>query len=37
MIRAVTDTHAVIWYIFNDSRLSPVARDVIEQAASTGD
>ena len=37
MIRAVADTHAVIWYIFNDSRLSPVARAVIEQAASAGD
>ena len=37
MIRAVADTHAVIWYIFNDSRLSPVARAVLEQAASAGD
>ena len=37
MIRAVADTHAVIWYIFNDSRLSSVARTVIEQAASAGD
>ena len=37
MIRVVADTHTVIWYIFNDSRLSSVARAVIEQAASAGD
>ncbi len=27
MLRAVADTHAVIWYIFGDSRLSKTATD----------
>jgi PIN domain nuclease of toxin-antitoxin system len=26
MLRAVADTHAVIWYIFADSRLSVTAK-----------
>lgn len=30
MIVAVADTHAVIWYLSKDSRLSSVARDFIE-------
>jgi PIN domain nuclease of toxin-antitoxin system len=33
MIRAVADTHAVIWYLFQDSRLSLKARSYIEQAS----
>jgi PIN domain nuclease of toxin-antitoxin system len=37
MLRAVADTHAVIWYIFGDARLSKTARDMIAQIASTGD
>jgi PIN domain nuclease of toxin-antitoxin system len=37
MIRAVADTHAVIWYLFNDPRLSTTARAVIEEAAAAGD
>ncbi|NJL19621.1 MAG: type II toxin-antitoxin system VapC family toxin [Leptolyngbyaceae cyanobacterium SM1_3_5] len=37
MIRAVADTHAVIWYIFADRRLSETARQAIEQAATDGD
>ena len=36
MIRAVVDTHAVIWYIFADRRLSETARQAIEQAATDG-
>jgi PIN domain nuclease of toxin-antitoxin system len=36
MLRAVADTHAVIWYIFRDSRLSVTARTTIEQIAAEG-
>lgn len=36
MIRAVADTHAVIWYIFGDHRLSDAARATIEDAAMAG-
>ena len=37
MIRAVADTHAVIWYLFQDSRLSLKARSYIEQVTLAGD
>ncbi|MGI2907822.1 type II toxin-antitoxin system VapC family toxin [Tolypothrix sp. VBCCA 56010] len=37
MLRAVVDTHAIIWYIFGDSRLSITAQNVIAQIASDGD
>jgi len=37
MLRAVADTHTVIWYIFGDSRLSSVAQKFIEEAADSGD
>jgi PIN domain nuclease of toxin-antitoxin system len=37
VIRAVADTHTVIWYIFDDPRLSPTARATIEEAAAAGD
>ena len=37
MLRAIADTHAVIWYIFNDQRLSNDARSAIEAAAADGD
>jgi PIN domain nuclease of toxin-antitoxin system len=37
MLRAIADTHAVIWYIFDDKRLSDIARSTIEQAAADGD
>nr|WP_211173163.1 type II toxin-antitoxin system VapC family toxin [Brasilonema bromeliae] len=36
-MRAVADTHAVIWYIFADARLSITARNMIAQIASAGD
>ncbi|MEG4486507.1 type II toxin-antitoxin system VapC family toxin [Microcoleus sp. D2_18a_B4] len=36
MLRAVADTHAVIWYIFADARLSVAARTTIEQIAAEG-
>ncbi len=37
MLRAVADTHTLIWYIFADKRLSMTARTVIEEAAAQGD
>ena len=37
MLRAVADTHAAIWYIFADERLSATARTMIEEAAADGD
>ena len=37
MIRAVTDTHTIIWYLYDDVRLSPTARTWIEDAAAAGD
>ncbi len=37
MIRAVADTHAIIWYLYNDARLSPTARASIEDAAIAGE
>jgi len=36
MIQAIADTHAVIWYLFGDSRLSQTARSYIEDAARAG-
>jgi PIN domain nuclease of toxin-antitoxin system len=37
MLRAVADTHAVIWYLFADDRLSDMARTMIEDVAAGGD
>ncbi|GAA6616353.1 type II toxin-antitoxin system VapC family toxin [Scytonema sp. NUACC26] len=37
MLRAVADTHTVIWYIFGDSRLSITARETIAQIAANGE
>jgi len=37
MLRAVTDTHTAIWYLYDDPRLSQRARTLIEEAASAGD
>lgn len=36
MLRAVADTHVVIWYIYADQRLSDPARTTIEQTAAEG-
>lgn len=33
MIAGVADTHAAIWYLFGDPRLSARAKDFIDQAA----
>lgn len=37
MIRAVADTHAVVWYLSGDARLSANARSMIDLAATDGD
>jgi len=37
MLRAVADTHTVLWYIYDDGRLSPTARTWIESVAEEGD
>jgi PIN domain nuclease of toxin-antitoxin system len=37
MIQAVADTHTVIWYLFDDPRLSRKAKATIEQAIAKGD
>ncbi len=37
MIHAVADTHAVIWYLFDQPRLSARASSVFTEAVETGD
>lgn len=37
MITAVIDTHALIWYLYDDSRLSKVARSFMEATADNQD
>ena len=37
MPHAVADTHAVIWYVMADRRLSPRAKAAIDDAAAAGD
>lgn len=37
MIRAVADTHAIIWYLFEDGRLSRVAKKFMDDAAKNGE
>lgn len=37
MIAAVADTHALLWYLWDDARLSVAARQAFEEAASAGD
>lgn len=37
MLHAVADTHAVIWYLFDDARLSAMARSVFEGAVAAGE
>jgi PIN domain nuclease of toxin-antitoxin system len=32
LIAGVADTHAALWYLFGDARLSPVAKQFIEEA-----
>ena len=35
-MHAIADTHALIWYLLNDPRLSSVARATFDQAATQG-
>ena len=37
MIVAIADTHAVLWYLYGDSRLSTPARTTMELALTSGD
>lgn len=37
MLRAVADTHTVIWYLYDDPRLSRRARALIEETTAAGD
>ena len=37
MIRAVADTHTLIWYLYDDPRLSSGARTMIEDTVTSGD
>ena len=37
MLRAVADTHTLIWYLFDDVRLSPSAKAFMERIAADGD
>lgn len=37
MVTAVADTHAVIWYLANDPRLSTTAKAAFEDAAQNGE
>jgi PIN domain nuclease of toxin-antitoxin system len=36
MVAGVADTHTVLWYLFDDERLSAAAGEFIEQAAAAG-
>jgi len=36
MIADIADTHAALWYLFNDARLSMTAGDFIDQAGAAG-
>ena len=37
MIRAIADTHAVLWYLYNDPRLSITAGAVMDATVKAGD
>ncbi|MDW8318975.1 MAG: PIN domain-containing protein [Anaerolineae bacterium] len=37
MIRAVADTHAMLWYLYDDPRLSQAARDLMDAVDAAGD
>lgn len=37
MSACVADTHALIWYVLNDQRLSPAAQSAMQSAAVAGD
>ena len=37
MIRAIADTHAILWYLYNDSRLSVTAGAMMDATVKAGD
>ena len=37
MIAAIADTHAAIWFVYADARLSTAARSFMDRAAADGD
>ena len=37
MLKAVLDTHALIWYIYGDDRLSSLAQQKIKEIENEGD
>jgi PIN domain nuclease of toxin-antitoxin system len=37
MLAAVADTHAVLWFLFGDARLSVAAKQAIDDASRNGD
>jgi PIN domain nuclease of toxin-antitoxin system len=37
LLKAVLDTHALIWYIYDDNRLSSFARQTIKEIENDGD
>jgi PIN domain nuclease of toxin-antitoxin system len=37
MVRAIADTHAVLWYLYNDPRLSVTAGKMMDSAVQAGD
>jgi PIN domain nuclease of toxin-antitoxin system len=37
MVAAVADTHALVWYLFKDARLSPAAKGIFDEAEANGD
>ena len=37
MLRAIADTHAIVWYLYGDDRLSLAARRLMDSAAADGD
>ncbi|HEX6288633.1 MAG TPA: PIN domain-containing protein [Herpetosiphonaceae bacterium] len=36
-IRVLADTHTILWYLYNDSRLSRAAQTLLDQIDSAGD
>jgi PIN domain nuclease of toxin-antitoxin system len=37
MLKAIADTHAIVWYLYGDARLSPTAKAFIEDTAAHSD
>jgi PIN domain nuclease of toxin-antitoxin system len=37
MVVVVADTHALVWYLFKDPRLSPAAKEIFDEAEANGD